>query len=367
MRILFANTIQMFGGGEIWMLRTLSGLRRRGHRVFLLSRPGVELQRRAQQMGIPCYAMRVRGDFGPLSILRAFRLLRRLRIDAVLTNMDKELRLIGTAARLAGPVVVLPRRGIDFPLKDRLHYRLSYTRLAHGVIANSNATAKALRRNAPWLDPGNIHVIYNGIDPVPFSRARPLPLRERLKLRPGARILGFAGQLDERKGLIPLVNAFALSAREQPRAHLVLAGTGPLRGEIVESARRLGIVERIHLLGFLPQIEPFMAALDALILPSLWEGFGLVLIEAMAAGIPAITTAVSSMPEIVLDGRTGRVVPPGDEKAMARAIVELLSDRGKAALWGQQGRERVLSHFTLDRMLDQLEQLFQEKCRALRG
>ncbi len=358
MKILFANTIQMFGGGEVWMLRALSELQRRGHTVALLCRPGTEVARRASEAGITVHAMPVRGDFGPLTIWRAIRLLRAEHYQIILTNMDKELRFMGIAARCAPGCRVIARRGIDYPLKNRWRYRFTYNVLASAVIANSQATQKALLRNAPWLDPQRIHVIYNGIDPQPFLLPASGNFRSRLGLERQHFVIGFVGQLDERKGLEWLLPAFRETWRQFPAARLALVGEGPLRPWIETFCRENHLTGAVHLAGFVAGVEEVMRDIDVLVLPSLWEGFGIVLIEAMAAGKPCITTAVSSMPEIVVHGVTGYVVPVRDAQALGNALCELLNDPGRAAAMGRAGRQRVEKHFTLARMVDELEQLF---------
>ncbi len=361
MRILFVNTIQMFAGGEIWMLRTLTALQKRGHDVHLLCRPETELSRRAAELAIPVHTMPVRGDFGPITIFRTWRLLKKLGTEIVLTNMDKELRFAGMAAKLAGGMVVIPRRGIDYPLKNRLHYRWSYNILAGCLVANSYATRQSLLRNAPWLDGRRIHVIHNGLDPQLYLTPARLDLRKELGLHPGALLLGFVGQLDERKGLTWLLPAFRATQQQHPDAHLVLVGEGPMRSEIENFARTHNLQNNIHLLGFRRDIHEIMKNLTLLTLPSLWEGFGIVLLEAMAAARPVVTTLVSSMPEIVQDRITGRVVAVKDSEALAGAFNEILSDASLADQWGQNGRQRVLEHFTIDHMVDQYEALFQQQ------
>ncbi|HPR88171.1 MAG TPA: glycosyltransferase family 4 protein [bacterium] len=364
MKILFANTIQMFGGGEVWMLRALEALRRRGHTVALLCRPGTEVGRRATALGLTVHYLAVRGDFGPITIWRAARLLRRHRYQIVLTNMDKELRFMGLAARLVGGCRVIARRGIDYPLKNRLRYRFSYNGLAAAVIANSQATKQALLRNAPWLDPERVHVIYNGIDPAPFLAPGDGNFRRRIGVEPDVPLIGFVGQLDERKGMKTLLPAFQMLQARLPACRLVLVGEGPLRSWIETWRREHGLEEAIVLAGFHARIEEVMRDIDVLVLPSLWEGFGIVLIEAMAAGKPCVTTRISSMPEIVVDGETGRVVPVEESGALAEALFATAGDRTRAAQWGEAGRRRVQAHFTLDRMVHQLEALFDSLLQA---
>ena len=109
MRILFVNSIRMFGGGEVWMLRTLVALRAAGHLVWLCCRPKTELARRAQEKGIPLKLVRFRGDFDPANVFDLAWFMVRNRIEVVLTNMDKELRTAGLAARLAGVPAIVPR------------------------------------------------------------------------------------------------------------------------------------------------------------------------------------------------------------------------------------------------------------------
>jgi len=313
---------------------------------------------RAKVLGITVHAMQVRGDFGPVTICRAARLLRRHGYQIVLTNMDKELRFMGIAARLAEGCRVVARRGIDYPLKNRLRYRFSYNVLARAVIANSEATKASLLRNAPWLRPERVHVIYNGIDPRSFAAPGAGNFRRSIGVEEGVPLIGFVGQLDERKGVEWLLPAFAALHRSFPASRLVMVGEGPMRAAILSWCREQGLADAVILAGFSSRIEEVMRDIDLLVLPSLWEGFGIVLIEAMAAGKPCITTQVSSMPEIVLDGETGRVVPVRDSKALAAALIEVVSDPARAEAWGAAGRSRVEQYFTLERMVDQLESLF---------
>ncbi len=360
MKILFANTIQMFGGGEVWMLRALTELQRRGHTVALLCRPGTQVAQRAAAAGILVHTLPVRGDFGPITICRAARLLRREKYQIVLTNMDKELRFMGVAARFVRDCHVIARRGIDYPLKNRWRYRFAYNVLASAVIANSHATKNALLRNAPWLDAQRIHVIHNGINPAPFMTPSTGNFRRWLGLEKNAVLIGFVGQLDERKGLEWLLPAFAEVHRQCPDVHLALVGEGGLRPWIENFCRDHHLGDRVHLTGFIADVEEVMRDIDLLVLPSLWEGFGIVLIEAMAAGKPCVTTRVSSMPEIVVDGETGFVVPVQDAQALSNALTTLVQDRNRAEIMGQAGRARVERHFTLARMVDELERLFRQ-------
>lgn len=361
MRILFINSIQMFGGGEVWMLRTLRALQERGQQVWLCCRPATELAKRAVAQGVPVKFLTFRGDFDPFTIAQLAWFMKEERIEVVLTNMDKELRLSGIAAKIAGVQAVIPRRGIDYPLKNRWRYRLAYNVLATRVIANSEATKQALLRNAPWLDPKRIEVIYNGIDMQPFLQPSRRCLRIEWGVPPEAPLLGFVGQLDERKGIGVLLKAFDRVHRQVPQVRLAVVGRGPLQEMIENEVRRQNWGDAILLPGFIDDVASVMQAIDILLLPSLWEGFGIVLIEAMAAGKPAISTNISSMPEIIVDGQTGYLVPPDDAEKLADCAAELLQNPELHEQFGRAGRERVIELFTIERMIDQLENLFQRE------
>jgi glycosyltransferase involved in cell wall biosynthesis len=360
LRILFVNSIQMFGGGEIWMLTTLTELQRRGHHVGLLCRPGTELTRRAVIAGIPVHTLLMRGDFDPITIFEVYRFLKRECYQIILTNMDKELRFAGIAARLAGIRHVFPRRGIDYPLKNKWRYRFAYHHLAWRVIANSQATKHALLRNAPWLEEDRISVVYNGIDPGRFEGSSKTDLRRELEIERAAPIIGFVGHLDERKGIHTLLPAIKQVHSQFPAPIFLLVGEGQLECHIRNWCLQHKIDSNVRLVGFRDDIPEIMKSIDMLVLPSLWEGFGIVLIEAMAAAKACVTTNVSSMPEIVVDGETGLIVPANDAAALSDAIIKLLMKPQLLSELGENGRQRVFNMFTLSGMVDRLESIFSD-------
>jgi glycosyltransferase involved in cell wall biosynthesis len=137
-----------------------------------------------------------------------------------------------------------------------------------------------------------------------------------------------------------------------------MVGRGPLQEMIESEIKMYGWHDSIILTGFEDDIASVMQAIDVLLLPSYWEGFGIVLIEAMAAGKPAITTATSSMPEIVADGETGFLIQPGDTEGLASRAVQLLQDSALRQRLGRAAQQRVGTMFTLDGMISRLERFF---------
>jgi glycosyltransferase involved in cell wall biosynthesis len=363
LRILFISSIQMWGGAEVWLMDIMHGLEGRGHAVTLACRPGTVLERNARAEGFDVVAVAMRSDFDPVVVTRVARLLRERRIDLVTTNMDKELRFGGLAARLVGGVAVVPSREVDYPLKNKLRYRFTYNVLADHVLANSESTRRTLLANAPWLQPERVEVVYKGIDPAPYLAGEDAgrALLAELGIPAGAPVVGFVGQVIQRKGIPDLLQAIPRVLERVPDTRFVMAGEGKLADVVAGTARDAGFADRVIMAGYRDDVPALMHALDVLVLPSIVEGFGYVLVEAMAAGKPVVASRASSIPEIVRDGETGLLVDTHAPEMLAGALIEMLEDPGRARAMGQRGRAVMLETFTLERMIDRTEAAFRSQ------
>jgi len=358
MEILFATSLRAWGGGEQWMLATASGLAARGHRVTLGARPESAIFARARESGLPTLPLGFRSDADLVTDLRAFLHCRRRRVDAVCLNMDRALRTVGLAAKLAGVPVIVPRRGSEFPLKGGPLYRWSYRRIATSMIVNSRATARTLVRDIDWRPAGRIHVLPNGLDLRGADDARPRSeTRGELGLDPSAPVIVAAGELTTRKNFALLLEAAAPLAESCPDLVILIAGEGPEEGALRRRAAELGIDARVRFLGFRRDVPDLLAAADLLVHPARIEGFGYVLAEAMAARLPVVATDASSIPEIVADGETGILFPPEDVGALRTGIATYLADPTRRVADGRRGRERVEREFSAARRLDELERI----------
>lgn len=360
MRLLFASCLDEWGGGEQWMLSAALGLRDRGHNCRLACRPGSALGERATAAGLPVHAVRFRGDLDPATTWRFWRLCRTHRIDLCCLNMDKVLRTGGLGARCAGAAVV-PRRGSESPVGGKVSHRLAYLKVADGVIANSRATRRTMLESAPWLPPERIRVIYNGIDCRRYddgsARAR---VRAELGAGPDEPVIGMVGELTSRKNHRAVVSRLAALRERFPGLQVWIAGEGPER----DALAGLG-GEGLKLLGFRDDVPDLLQGVDLFCHPARREGFGYVVVEAMASGRPVIVARASNLPEIVADGETGRLVDPEDVDGWEAAIAGLLDDRERAAALAAAGRARARAEYDIARMLDETEAYFAE-CRARR-
>jgi glycosyltransferase involved in cell wall biosynthesis len=349
--VCFVNSLRSLGGAELWFLETALGLREQGVRVSVVAQPGSALLARAARAGLETAAISIRFDAAPWTLAALYRHFRRGEVTALICNLTKDLKAAGLAGRWAGVPVRLASRESDFPLKDKAYYRWYFTRAATGVLVNSQATLRTVTASAPWLDPARVHLLYKGIDLARFA------FRDDVAARPP--VVGFLGQLIERKGLAALMTAWQMVDAKalDPAPRLRLAGEGPLEPGLARWRDSLRRPDLVDIEGFVEDVPAFWAGCRLAVLPSRSEGFGLAAAEAAACGLPVVATAASSLPEIVLDGRTGLQVPVDDAPALAAALVRLLHDPILAATLGAEGRAHVVANFDRRRTLARLREL----------
>jgi glycosyltransferase involved in cell wall biosynthesis len=265
------------------------------------------------------------------------------------------------AARRAGvPVVAISRGWTGESFKVRMYERLDRFTLPwmdRVVCVSEGQAAKVRRAGVPGE---RVTVIRNAIRADRF--AAPLPrgreLLQGLFPEPRGLIVGAAGRLSPEKGFGVLVQAAEQVCRRRPDVGFVLFGDGPLRDRLQHEAALAGLGGRFVLAGFRGDLDGLIPHLDLLALPSFTEGLPNVVLEAMAAEVPVVATAVGGTPEVVEEGVTGHLVPPGDAEALAARIGQVLASQGRAAM-GRRGRERVLREFTFEGQARQYERFFE--------
>ena len=328
-----------------WML--VDGFRRRGHNVLVLCRPDSALHHRLISENIEHAAVLSGIDLDPTSLFRITRALKRFRADILLTQKDKDVRLSGVAARMVG-VPVLVSHVTDRPLKDKAHYRFFFGRIATHHVAVSAAVRDTVLKSAPWLT-RDVAVIYNGVDIAAIDAA---PSAD-LQLPANAVGVGFVGHFEMRKGILDFAQAWQHVSGAVPDAHAVIVGEGRREADFRAA---IGDAPRVSWLGFRRDVPLIMKALDIFVLPSRFEGFGLVIAEAMAAGAAVIAYDSSNMPEIISDEVDGLLVPAGDVDALVAAVVRLCREPELRTQLARAARETAVHRFSAERMVsDYLE------------
>lgn len=221
------------------------------------------------------------------------------------------------------------------------------------IIAISDAVAEFAREKL-GASAAPIQRIYYGVDLANY----PPPRTEA----PRTNRIAIVARLAQQKGYHVLIDAMARVLEAVPNAQLLIIGHEDdlTIAELAAYAHQRGVGQTITFLGFRADISDLLRDVDVFVLPSLWEGFGLVLLEAMALSLPVVASRVGPIPEVVEDQRTGRLVPPGDSAALADALVSLLRNPALAFGMGLAGRARVSERFSLDAMVSQIEALYRE-------
>jgi glycosyltransferase involved in cell wall biosynthesis len=369
----------LFGGTERQLIHLVRGLDRSRFQVDLacFERKG-GLLADADRLGVPVREYPVRRLYGYRTWRTQWAMahdLRRDGVDIVHAHGFYANGFAVPAARLARTPVVLAaiRDTRENMTPGRKRYENAVCRLADGVVVNAEATRRLLV--ADGLDPDRVKVIYNGIDLAAFDRLeKATGLRQELGLEADAPLVGVLGRLAPHKGVEHFLDAAAALAPAHPRVRFLVVGdslnadvgSSTYRQQLERRAADLGLGRRVVFTGFRTDIPAVARELTVSVLTSFVEGLSNVLLESMAAGVPVVATSVSGNPEIVRDGETGFLVPPGDATALASAVDRILRDPELARRLARAGRRQVEERFSLERLIRDTAQLYADALEAAR-
>jgi L-malate glycosyltransferase len=363
-RVVYSLDSTDVGGTELSALRTATALPRdRYAPELVVLRPGGPLEAAWHGAGMRVTAFPLPSLAHPTAARQLVRLRSFLREPrtAVLHSHDMYTNLFaGIAARLAGvPVVVASRRWSRHLIGPR-YRRMNRTAygLATCVVANSRALLEELAEEG--VPRQRLRLVENFVEPAAF--AEPTPEERRhwrathgIPLAPP--LVGVVARLRPEKGHSVLLHALAC-IRHETNAHLVFAGDGPEEGTLRTLAGQLGLTDRTHFLGLVPNRPNPHAWFDLSACPSLSEGAPNAVLEAMAAARPVVASAVGGIAEAVTDGETGRLVPPGNPDALARALLQVLQIGDDARAMGRHGRDAARARFSVEATIDTLDAIY---------
>lgn len=212
---------------------------------------------------------------------------------------------------------------------------------------------------AAGVPPGRVRVVYNGISPIDIGPDR-RAARMVLGLPDDARVVMTVGRLAEQKGYNYLLEAVPTVISNMPDVYFAWVGDGPLESSLKERAKHLGVADRVLFLGRRNDAFSLMAGADLFVLPSLFEGLPISMLEAMSLGLPVVGTRVCGTSELVADGETGVLVSPQDSLALAQAIGDVLACPDRAAHLGAAGRRRVSRHFSVGQMVRNTDEIYRD-------
>jgi len=367
-KIIFVITGTGVGGAEKMLYHTIKGLNpvRYTARLCSLKKKG-EVACRLEEEGVEVYSLNMRDDAtlaGWLDSFRALVLLVRYFMRERPAVIHSFLFRANILARIAGyltgvPVIISSVRVMGGEMKWQHFIDRVTAFMADHFVAVSNGVKEHLMRNA-HLPERTVSTIYNGIVAGNSAGFDLSALMNQIGLTADERILMTAGRLHRQKGYDLLLQALSVVQQSFSGVKLLILGEGEEEKSLKKLAHSLEISEKVLFLGLRSDVDRLLQCSELFVLPSRWEGFPNVLLEAMAAGKPVVATAVGGVRELVVDEVTGILVPPQDETALADAIMLLLSDKKRALAMGAAGRKRVLQRFSMDAMLSKTEALYHE-------
>ncbi len=356
-KICFFNSVLSWGGGERWHLDVSHTMIKKGYEVIMISHPKSELSKRSKGKNIPFIPVKISNlsFLNPFKIYKVYKLLREQNVGTIIINLSSDLKVAGIAAKMAGVENIIYRRGSALAIRDTPLNRFLYRKIVTRIIANSRETSRTILQNNENLIPRNkIQVIYNGIDLSAYDNQSFDVLYKR---QGNEIIIGNAGRLSEEKGQNYLVELAYELKKKGWNFKILIAGEGKLKNRLIKFARTQGVEEHIIFLGFVKNIKSFNNTIDIFALTSLYEGFGYVLVEAMAARKPVVAFDINSSAEIIEDGVSGFLVEKGDVNGLYQKISYLYENPEAAIQIGEQGRKRVESIFTFSESMEKVETL----------
>lgn len=363
--------LQLIGGGEIGgaeqhVLTLLQGLHAERFKLIsgcLVDGPFADL---TEYLAIPTLRFPMKHALDLTCLPSLISELRKQKVDLIHTHGSRA-NLLG---RLAGrwthiPVISTVHSSLskDYLSRKAALAALGLDRLTLPLTSGIITVSDALHREVASRGGKNIRTIYNGIQPLSqmedadYRQNQRTHFRKQWRIPDNALVLGSIARLHPTKGLDTLVEASAQLLSHFPHLHVLIIGEGPLRAKLEESLKNAGVPYTLP--GFIPKAYQILPAMDLFILPSLSEGMGLVLLEAMQAYLPLIATRVGGVPEVIREGQDGLLIPPSDTQALVKACQTLLTEPSLSEKLIKSGLERWQT-FHQEKMIQKTENFYEE-------
>ena len=360
-RICFFNSLKTWGGGEKWHFDLSTGLSGKGFDVLAFAHPKSELIHKLSDASLDNYPVTVSNlsFLNPFKVYRLRKIFKREKVKTLVMNLSSDLKIAGIAAKLAGVDNIIYKRANAIPVRNTFLNRFLFSKIITRMIANSEETKRSVLANNPNLiEPSKIQVIYPGIE-LNYHKD---PAMDPIYIKQdGEIVLGNAGRLSEEKGHIYLIQLAEILKERGIKFRILIAGAGKLKTWLKKQARQRNVQDEVLFLGFVNNVEQFYSDIDIFLLTSMWEGFGYVMVEAMAEKKPVVAFDIKSSAEVVDNGSSGYLVPRGDVEAMADRVIELAENKKLREEFGIKGYERVENLFTIDNTIEEVKEFLKTR------
>ncbi len=366
-RILYVHGIEAIGGAERDLITLLKSLDRRKWEPHVVCPGTGPFREQLHAHAVPTHALRLPPWRKSFALFQRRSAVQRLgtfvdQLDPAMIHVNDIWWVPHTIEAIAGrpsssvPIVAHVRQEIE-PVKVR-RYGLDRVK---AVVAISRQVEQSLI--AGGVSASNVRTVYSGID----LSEKPLAqdgraIRSTIGVTDEAVLLGTIANLFPRKGYEVMLRALPAIIRAVPSVHYVIVGSDDhnYADRLKRLAHELMIADRVHIVGFQDPVQPFLASFNLYVHPALMEGFGIAVVEAMAMGKAVVATTTGGLPEVVAQGETGLLVPPGDPESLATTVVSLLLDGVRREQMGCNGKARAQERFSLDASVIQMEQFYGE-------
>lgn len=325
-RALMVDSETTWRGGEGQLLLLMRGLVDEGVEVGLAAAPASEIRGRSEHLPVAFHPLDIGGGMDVAAAWRLRGILKGGGYDIVHTHASHAHTVAALAGALSGARArhVVSRR-VDFAVSRNPLSALKYRRGADVYLAISTGVERALLEGGVARD--RIRRVPSGIDLAKFDTVGDgLGLREEFGIRDGEPVVGNIAALASHKAQDDLLRAAAIVLERRPETRFFIVGEGKLRGALEAQARDLTIDDRVTFTGFRDDALEFLRVFDCFVMSSRLEGLGTSIMDAQAAGVPVVATCTGGIPDIVDDGRTGLLVPPGDAQTLSAAVLRILGD-----------------------------------------
>ncbi len=373
-RILYVHGIEAIGGAERDLIALLKTLDRHTWEPHVVCPGTGPFREQLHAIAVPTHALSLPPWRKPLAVFQRRSAIGRLgalvgQLDPALVHVNDiwwvphTVRALASGRSHSMPIVAHVRQEIEPEKVGR--YELDRVEVA---IAISRQIEQSLITGGVSMS--RVRTLYSGIDCSSRQSTRDDQAIRRLIGVPNeAVLLGTVANLFPRKGYEVMLRALPAIVHAVPTVHYVIVGSDDhgYADRLTRLASELTIADRVHIVGFQDPVQPFLAALDLYLHPALMEGFGIAVVEAMAMGKAVVATTTGGLPEVVAQGETGLLVPPGDAESLAEAAIFLLENKFKREQMGVCGRMRAQERFSLDASVAHMEQLYGDVLGTQKG
>jgi glycosyltransferase involved in cell wall biosynthesis len=360
MKILHINTERTWRGGEQQTLNLLTGLAKRGVASHLVCQGGSPMEERARHAGIDVFPIAMRGEVDLAAAYQIRHQIKKFEYNIVHSHTSHAQSLVFLASIGTGTTRLVTRR-VDFSIFRHSFLKLSgikYRYTADYYIAISRKIKEVLINDG--IPGDRIFVVHSGIDPQRFMQATKAGLLSEFAIKENQKVVINVAHLAGHKGQKYLVQAIPQVLDRLPDTRFIIVGEGELMSELKETAADLGLERELFFTGFREDVADFYQMADLCVMSSVEEGLGTAVLDALALAKPVVATRAGGLPEIIEDGKTGRLVAPADPLALADGIIDMLTRADAAKAMAREGQAMVQSCFSIDSMVDNNIQVYEK-------